>query len=263
VEAIDIKIRLELGNLPDTGKLAKIFDSDQSWSMFREGDIYWLVLHPPVHKEPFWTARFNRDIAEVTIYCGEKLISEKEGKIVISNPVRHPLDQLLFMYILARNSGALIHCAGIEINDKGLIFPGPSGAGKSTLSRLFTGQKDQKNLAVLSDERIVVRKINGVFKAFGTPWSGEAGITLNKTMPLSGIFFLHHGTNNSIKKIKPREALEKLLKVVSIPWYDRDVMPDVLLFCEELITHVPLFELHFTPGPEVVKLLEEFKIHLS
>lgn len=256
-EAIDINIHLQLGNLPDTGKMTKIFDSGQSWSMFLEGDIYWLVLHPPVHKEPFWAARFTRDIEEITVYCGQKLTSEKNGKIVIANPVRHPLDQLLFMYILARGSGALIHCAGIEINGKGFLFAGPSGAGKSTLSRLFQKQK-RPGVLVLSDERIIVRKTGKTFNAFGTPWSGEAGIAENKTMPLSGIFFLNHGTADKIKEIKPRQAMETLLKVVSIPWYDRDVMPEVLAFCQDLVATVPAFELHFTPGPDVLKLLEKF-----
>ena len=254
--SIDINIHLVLGNLPDTGKLIKIFDSHQSWSMFREGDIYWLVLHPPAHKEPFWAARFRRDIAEVTIHCDKKITREKEGSVEIANPVRHPLDQLLFMYILARNNGALIHSAGIEINGKGFIFAGPSGAGKSTLSRLFALQK-KPGIHLLSDERIVARRIGGTLKAFGTPWSGEAGIALNRCMSLSGIFFLHHGNANSIMKIEAKEALEKLLKVVSIPWYDRDVMPEVLTFCEDLVSNIPAFELHFKPDSEVVKLLEK------
>ncbi|UCH92626.1 MAG: hypothetical protein JSV88_20340, partial [Candidatus Aminicenantes bacterium] len=261
-ETIDIKINLELGNLPDTGKLTKIFDSGQSWLMFRGGaedDMYWLALHPPAFKKPVWVAQFNRDIAEVTVYCSKKITRKKQGKIMISNPVRHPLDQVLFMYILASKNGALIHAAGIEINGKGFIFPGPSGAGKSTLSRLLNDQRRQNNpnLFVLSDERIVVRKINGTLKAFGTPWSGQAGIALNKSTPLCGIYFLHHGTDNRVKELKPREALEKLLKVTSIPWYDREVMPQILRFCEELISSVPFFELHFTPDHRAVKFLEK------
>jgi energy-coupling factor transporter ATP-binding protein EcfA2 len=168
------------------------------------------------------------------------------------------------MYILARHRGAVIHAAGIEINGKGFIFAGPSGAGKSTLSRLFnaeTGQ-DNTNTVVLSDERIVTRKINGRFKAYGTPWHGEEGTTRNKCSPLSGIFFLNHGKENRAKPLQPRQALEKLLKVTSIPWYDREIMSAVLLFCEELLTRVPLFELHFTPGLEAVRFLETWIRHI-
>jgi len=256
--AIDIKVNLELGKFPDTGKLTKIFDSNQSWSMFREGDIYWAVLHPLAHKKPIWTAQFNRDIKEVTVFTSGQLIQGRDGKTIMPNPVRYPLDQLLIMYILARRQGAVIHAAGIEMNGKGFIFAGPSGAGKSTLARLFNTSSHQNNpgAAVLSDERIVARKINGMFKAYGTPWHGEEAAARNKCLPLSGIFFLNHGKENTVTPLNPQQALDKLLKVISIPWYDRDVMSEVLCFCEDLLTHVPLFELHFTPGLEVVSFLE-------
>jgi hypothetical protein len=258
IGAIDIKINLELGNLPDTGKLTKIFDSSQSWLMFRESDVYWAVLHPPAHEKPIWAARFNRDVKDVTVYCSGRLIQEREGKTIIINPVRYPLDQLLIMYILSRHQGAVIHAAGIEINGAGFIFPGPSGAGKSTLCRQFI-LANPENSVVFSDDRVVVRKSPGVhstFQAFGTPWAGELGIARSQGMHLNAIFFLRHGTGNKIKQLNPRQALDSLLKVTSIPWYDREVMPEVLLFCESLITHVPLFELHFTPGLEVVRFLE-------
>ncbi len=261
-DPIEINVRLESGNMPNTKALTKIFDSGLSWSMFQEDEVYWIARNPPNYKTPLWVARFNRDITEVTVYCGKKLISKRDGKRVVSNPVRYPLDQLLLMYILAQNKGALVHAAGMNLDGKGFIFPGKSGAGKSTLSRQFNSRKDPEKV-VISDDRMVIRKIDGAFKAYGTPWPGEEGTALNKSMPLSGIFFLRHaahGTRNKIKEIKPKKALEKLLPVTSIPWYDREVMPKVLQFCEDLISDVPCFELHFTPGFEVVKLMEEFKI---
>jgi hypothetical protein len=257
-KTIDIKINLEWGNLPETGKLTKIFDSGQSWLMYREGDIYWAVLHPRAHEKPSWAARFNRDVKDVTVYCSRQFIQKRNGKTIILNPVRYPLDQLLIMYFLAQHRGAVIHAAGIEMNGKGFIFAGPSGAGKSTLARWFNASMNQNNpgVSVLSDERIVTRKINGMFKAYGTPWHGEEGTTRNKSAPLSGIFFLNHAKENTVTPLKPRQALDKLLKVTSIPWYDREVMPEVLCFCDDLLAHVPLFELHFTPGLEVVSFLE-------
>jgi hypothetical protein len=218
----DIQVRLQLGDLPDTENLQKIFDSGQSWSMFRDGDGYCLTLNPPAFKQPFWLARISRDFTEVTVYCSEKLVSRRNGRTVLSNPVSYPLDQILLMYILARRQGALLHAAGIDIDGRGYIFPGKSGAGKSTITRQFAAMGDT---ALLSDDRIVVRKIDGGFKAYGTPWPGEAGIALNKSEPLSSIFFINHGSANRIKEITTQEALERLLPVTSIPWYDREVMP--------------------------------------
>jgi len=256
---IDININLAWENLPETGKLTKIFDSGQSWQMYREGDIYWAVLHPPAHEKPLWAARFYRDVKEVTVYCSRQYIQKKNGKTIILNPVRYPLDQLLIMYSLAQHRGAVIHAAGIEMRGKGFIFAGPSGAGKSTLARWFNTSREQNHpgVSVLSDERIVTREINGLFKAYGTPWHGEEGTTRNKSAPLTGIFFLNHAKENMVTQLNPQQALDKLLKVTSIPWYDREVMPGILRFCDDLLTRVPLFELHFTPGLEVVSFLEK------
>ncbi len=255
---INISLELANRNMLDTRGLSKLFDSSQSWLMYREGDIYWAVLHPPAHEKPLWAAQFNRDVKDVTVYYSEQFIQNRNGKTIILNPVRYPLDQLLIMYILAQHQGAVIHAAGIEMNGKGFIFAGPSGAGKSTLARWFNTSSGQNKTGalVLSDERIVTRKMNGRFKAYGTPWHGEEGTTRNKGVPLSGIFLLNHGKENTIAQLKPRQALDRLLKVISIPWYDREVMPGILRFCEDLIIHVPLYELHFTPGLEVVKFLE-------
>jgi hypothetical protein len=251
----DIRICLELEGMPDTENLEKLFDSGQSWSIFRDGAGYCLSLRPPAFEQPFWLARINRDFTEATVYCSEKLVSRRNGSPVLSNPVSYPLDQILLMYILARRQGALLHAAGINLNGKGYIFPGKSGAGKSTITRQFAALEDA---GLFSDDRIVVRKIEGDFKAYGTPWPGEAGIALNKSEPLSAIFFINHGSANQIKEITPQEALARLLPVTSIPWYDREVMDEILTFCADLISSVPVYELDFVPSIEVVEVFERF-----
>lgn len=259
-ETIDIKVRLQPESLIGSRSLEdfqKIFDSEQSWSMFRDGTDYWIVLQPPAFQRPVWKVRFQMDMTDINVYCGPKLYGDWEGNRGIANPVRYPLDQLLLMYSLARHGGTVIHAAGIRIDGKGYIFPGPSGAGKSTLIRQI---KSRKNFEVFSDDRMVVRKINKNYIAFGTPWPGEEGSAVNKAMPLWGIFFLVQDTSDWIERIRVNEAMERLLKVMSVPWFDREVMPEVLSFCDELITKVPLYELHFTPGPGVVGILEKLDL---
>jgi hypothetical protein len=272
----DTHIRIELGGIPDTENLTKIFESGPSWTMFLDEDTYFLASNPPgLVSEPNWLARINRHFTEATIYCSEIFVSRRNGRTVLSNPVSYPLDQILLMYILARRQGALLHAAGIDTNGRAYIFPGKSGAGKSTITRLFAALGDK---GLLSDDRIAVRKIDGGFRAYGTPWPGEAGVALNKSVPLSAIFFINHGSTNRIKEITPQEALARLLPVtsipwydrevmdkiltfcedLSIPWYDREVMDKILTFCEDLISSVPIYELDFRPSIEVVDVFERF-----
>ena len=255
VRSIGIQIDLKLGEIPSIKSMQKLFDSDQSWSMFQNHDEYCLSLYPPTFKKPIWSAIIDKDFSKATVYCNEPMVNNRNGKPVVFNPVRYPLDQLLLMHILAHRKGALLHAAGVEITGKGYIFPGKSGAGKSTLTEQFSGRHE---FEFLSDDRIIVRKVDHTFISYGTPWPGDAGIAINKNVPLAGIFFINHGSKNTIKDINPKQAIARLLPVTSIPWYDREIMPKILDFCEDLVLNVPAYELDFKPSVEVVDVLEKF-----
>ncbi len=252
---IEVEVRLEVGPMPRLDGLRLVFDSDRAWSLLRGGDVWVLKRHHPHSEQPRWLARFGPDFRRVTVHCGESLLREADGEVALSNPVRYPLDQLLLMYILAQDEGVLLHAAGARFGEDGFLFPGRSGAGKSTLVRLLAASPE---VEVLSDDRVAVRKVDGTFRAFGTPWPGEARIARNGSVPLSGVFFLSHAPFDAIRGVAVGDALERLLPVASVPWYDREVMPRVLDFCGDLLRHVPAYELHFQPTPDVVDLLRQF-----
>jgi hypothetical protein len=252
----DCDIVLILDDPPDIEKMTRIFDSGQSWSMFRDGDDHFIVHNPPSRPGQIaWVARCSRDFSQVTVYCGKAFKPAGEGSPRLPSPICYPLDQILMMHILAGNHGAIIHAAGVQIGGSGYIFPGKSGAGKSTLTRQFAGRPCTD---LLSDDRVVVRRIGGCFKAFGTPWPGEGMVAVNATVPLAGIFFILKGSRNEIKEITSRMALERLLPVVSVPWYDRDAMKRILPFFDDLISRVPVYEMLFTPGLAAADCFEEF-----
>jgi hypothetical protein len=260
LEQVQIFIHPRMEDIWDIAGFDEIFDSGQSWSIFRRDSDYILAINPQEYKtRPLCVAEFARSLKEVNIYCSDVLTRSSNGTSEITNPFTHPLDRLLMMYILAGREGALMHAAAVDMGGKGFVFPGRSGAGKSTLSRAFISADGPM---VLSDERTALRRVDGIIRTFGTPWPGEAGIADNGGIPLSGIFFITHKEANKIEELSPREALRRLLPVVSIPWYDTMVMPQILHFCESLISNVPAFELGFLPGGEVVDLLVEFAEHV-
>jgi hypothetical protein len=251
-----LTIDLKVNSMPRIKHMKRIFDSAQSWSMFMHNDDYFLALIPPeLDEKEVWIAHFERNLKKATIYCSDMLIRKINGRVELANPFSYPLDQLVLMYLLSGKEGAIIHAAGMNRNGKGYLFPGKSGAGKSTLTRLFA---NGNNHEFLSDDRIVVRKINDQFKIFGTPWPGEARIALNKSVHLSGIFFITQANSNRIEEIKPQKAVERLLPVVSIPWYDEEVMIKILDFCDNLFSNVPVYELFFKPDTEVADVFDKF-----
>ncbi len=253
--AVHTEIYLTLDDIPAIEKLTKIFDSGQALSIFRDGDEYFFRFHPPFSELPSWVASIKQNFRKVTVYCSDELLRRRNGKVLLTSPVHYPLDQILIMFILGHSEGALLHAAGIHFNGKGCIFPGKSGAGKSTIMRQFAHRQD---IGLLSDDRIAVRKIDGAFRAFGTPWAGDARIAVNASVPLSGIFFITQASTNRIEEITAQKALERLLPITSIPWYDPEIIPKMLSFCGDLLSHVPAYELQFKPNIEVVDVLEEF-----
>jgi hypothetical protein len=105
---------------------------------------------------------------------------------------------------------------------------------------------------------VAVRKLGAVFEVFGTPWAGEAGIAVNEKANLDGIFFLSHGGDNFIEPMSRAEAFENLLPVTSIPWFDREVMDEILGFCEGLVSRVPAYRLCFRPDKDAAYFFEGF-----
>jgi hypothetical protein len=249
-----IRVEIKGGEFPDTSEFVKIFDSHESWSMLKKGDEYLWIDLPASSGGPLCLARFDRWLEKVTIYYANEFITDVGGEKVLVNPLSYPVDQLLLMYALAERQGALIHASGIEMDGKGYLFPGKSGAGKSTISKIFASRGHD----ILSDDRIAVRKIHGKFRMYGTPWSGEAEIAENRSVPLRGIFFIFQSTKNVMKEMSPSEAAERLMPVTSIPWYDRGALSGILSVCEDLVLGVPAYELHFKPEIGVVELFEEF-----
>jgi hypothetical protein len=71
-------------------------------------------------------------------------------------------------------------------------------------------------------------------------------------------FFISHGSDNKIRALHRREALERLFPVTSILWYDREIMTSILIIFEDLVKQIPFYELSFTPSEDVVEELENF-----
>ena len=251
----NIRVNLSAGRLPALERLEKIFDTNESWALFRDKKYRWVSYQPPSHPRPFWIARFDHEVKRVTIFYGPQDAPVRKKRMELRHPICYPLDQLLLMYFLARRKGILTHAAGVVKKGRAFLFAGASGAGKSTFSQLLAGARVGK---LLSDERMIVREIDGTMQAFGTPWAGTAGIARKGQAPLAGIFILQHGTDNHIEKIGARDALDNLLPMFSIPWYDPDTMPAIIAFAKRLVAKVPAYVMRFRPEPSAADFFQRF-----
>jgi hypothetical protein len=225
-----------------------VFDAGQTWSALAldDGDMA-LVLRGP-HERPRLAACFDPSMTRVTITSVPELC--QEGRLY--NPLSYPLDQLLLMWRLGLEGGAIVHAALVDVDGRGVLLPGVSGAGKTTIS----GQLAQaEGFEVLSDDRAVVRRTPDGYVAWGTPWPGLGGHAVNRGVPLAAIAFLAQAPSPATIPIGLRDAIARIVPVASIPWYDREGGPRTFDGVAELCRRVPVSVLQFAPDPSVVPLV--------
>jgi hypothetical protein len=155
------------------------------------------------------------------------------------------------MYLLD-GAGVILHAAGALVGGKGIALAGVSGAGKSTFMRLAERRPAWEPL---SDDRVIVRLGNST-TLHGTPWPGEGCVAENRGGPMARLFFLEQGSANEVRPLAPGEALPRLLRTASVPWYDPEYLGNSLDACGRILERVPSAALSFRPDADVVELVE-------
>src|SRR5262249_50734524 len=151
----------------------------------------------------------------------------------------YPVEQLLFVGLLAHAAGAVVHAMGIIRDGHGWIFAGPSGAGKSTLAALL---RRRHEVTLLNDERVIVRAVEGQWRLFGTPWPGTIRQVSAASAPLAGICLIRHGTHTCAQRLSPSQAVARLLARCIHPYWDRQGLEALLGTVGRLVQEVSCYD---------------------
>jgi hypothetical protein len=221
------------------------------WALARTDGGSWQFSLPDQAGSFFWKATLEPE--STVVHLGPSLVEIASQRL--RQPFRYPLDQIVTIHTLASRQGLLLHGAGWAHDGRALIAAGVSGAGKTTISRLLRAVAPE--LIGLSDDRVLVGRGGGGWRAWGTPWAGEGKIADPAGAGLSAIVFLEHGDHERLHTLAPHVALERLLPVVSIPWYDPGLSQAVLTTLEALVAAIPAQVLKFRPIPAAAVLLRK------
>jgi hypothetical protein len=144
-------------------------------------------------------------------YAFEGAVLRADSRKIRFDGVRneYALDSLLRILLswkLTGRNGFLLHAATVIRDGKAFVFTGRSGAGKSTVASL------SPKGCVLTDEISLLRRENGEWRAYGTPFWGEfRAAGSNTSAPVQGIFRLVQAAENRVTSLRPLETIRALL----------------------------------------------------
>ena len=154
---------------------------------------------------------------------------------------------------LVEFEGMYLHSSAVELDGKAYLFSGPCGMGKSTHTRLWQ-QTFGSAAQVFNDDKPALRRINGVWYAYGTPWCGKDGINQNKKVPVAGICFLKQAPENRIRRLSSQEAMQKIMAQTMWKFRSAEYLDKVLNLVDKLVREIPVYELENRPEPEAAQL---------
>jgi len=221
----DVDIVVKRGTpLPPRGEL--VFDSGGTWRLYRDGDKNVYEFRSPVlRSDPYKTATFDAAFTR-----GEVIVADDAAHGI--DPLEYPIDELLVGAILSNGAGVELHGVGIIDDGRGYLFVGQSGAGKTTTARLWLA--DEKPMTILSDDRIIVREVDGELRMYGTPWHGEAQVCAAADAPLEAIYLLEQAPKTEVREIDDADAVARLF-ACSFPLFYR---PESILFTITFLTKI-------------------------
>lgn len=162
---------------------------------------------------------------------------------------------MYFYRQLIDRDGLMLHSSAVVVDGKAYLFTADSGTGKSTHTSLWLEQFGDWAY-ILNDDKPALRLEDGVWYAYGTPWSGKHDISRNERVPLAGIAVLERGEKNEIMPFGGIEAIGAIMKQVNRP-KAAEYRAKLMKLMDKLITQVPIWKLRCNMDPEAVVISYE------
>ena len=177
--------------------------------------------------------------ADITLTCDARRVLELNPDLQTLEMAEYMGTGAIFARHLLRFDGSYLHASAVILDGKAYLFSANSGTGKSTHTekwcRLF-------GAVCLNDDKPALRLVDGVWYAYGTPWSGKHDLSTPTGVPLGGIAFLKRGEENAIRPMTATEAVPLMLH--QSQWkLSKDQMEAQLALMDKLLQQTPIWEL--------------------
>ena len=251
---LDLQVRVT-SQLPEIPHGRMIFDACHGlWKLYEaDGGLYLETLNTH-SKKPFNRAVLDKEFARGEVWTREQRHHSTRQRGWAPPMVINPVVEFCLLTRLAREGGALMHGAGVIGDGIGLVFTGVSGAGKSTMADFYLARGE----TVLSDERIMIRKIDDRFFLCGTPWHGSSHEVNGRVVTLDSLYFIRHGSGaHRLRNLSAPQVCQLGLEQCFLPHWDREAMAKTVDFFTELAERIDCYDLAFLNQPDVIEFLQQ------
>ena len=151
--------------------------------------------------------------------------------------------------------GLMLPSSAVVVDNRAYLFSAKSGTGKSTHTKLWLDYFGDRAF-ILNDDKPALRLENGIWYAYGTPWSGKYDINVNARVPLAGICMIHRSEKNEIQPFSNPKVILALLEQTLRP-ADPVLRTKLMELLDKLLTMVPVWEMGCNMNPEAAKVSYE------
>lgn len=150
--------------------------------------------------------------------------------------------------VMERYDAFFFHCSSIAVDNQAVMFTAQSGTGKSTHRNLWLKVFGDR-VTVINDDKPVIRKVDGVFYVYGTPWMGKEGFGSNIRVPAKALCFLSRAEKNSIGPIDTMTVIGKMFNQTVRP-NDFTRMNNLLDLIDGLLRQIKCYDLRVNMDEE-------------
>ncbi len=141
--------------------------------------------------------------------------------------------------VLENFNGFFFHSSSLMLDGEAYVFTALSGTGKSTHTALWRRYFGDR-VTMINDDKPIIRKHEGSFYIYGTPWMGKSEIGNNIKAPVKAVYILQRGQKNTAVRVKTSEVLRRLFEATLVP-SKRPEMVMLLSLFDEFFSEVPVF----------------------
>ena len=156
---------------------------------------------------------------------------------------------------MLEHGGFFLHASVVLWKGKALLFTGPKQVGKSTQAELW---ENCAGAEVINGDRALLRKKDGVWWVYGSPYCGTSKICHNQGAPLGAVVLLSKSLENSVKEAVGMESVIAFLEGASFKTTDKKQVELVSLLISEVIRETSIYKMECTPTEDAVRMLEEW-----